>query len=479
MPGENSSRWNWLEDIIIPAISAAMYAAWLTPLLRALLGSFLVYPRDKAYPWWAIVVVLLVAGTLARSLAGRRGERWITAGVGALVVIGSAAAVQPGVSWRPAWSFLLPLVDLSEGFPASLVALLTTLGLWFGGARVNWLRYKQLLRGFTAGILVLAILSLSLPNAVRGEDLVGFLLTGLLALALLTVASHLAYQAERGLPQPPLSRYWLMALGLAMLGILTVGWILSLFLAPEAVASVLARLRPLLGYLGDLIAFIGAAILWLLYLGLQLIGRLFERGVPQEPTYEEGFRPPAFERPELELAPGAPPGLPEGLGPVLIGLLLATLLIIVLVYSWRSRSKPRRTSSALEEREFVWSKELLLERWRGLFDSLSRPRPRELFGDTLDPNDPRHRIREAYRLLLLNARERGLPRLRGQTVTAYRDTVAASEPATQAPLAILSSAYLDARYGDAEPPTEMADQAQQASQAAAGHLVQPRRVRRS
>jgi hypothetical protein len=479
MRGAAWSRWSWLEELVIPAVSAVMYAAWLTPLLSLLLGSVLTYPSDVEYPWWAIVAVLLAAAWLSRALANRRGGRWAVAGAGVLVVIGSVAVAEASLSPASAWRALGGLVDFSQGIPAGLIVLLTTLGLWFGGARARWTQHKQLMYGFVAGILVLALLSLTSPGAVGGEDLVVFLLAGLLALALLSVAGHLAYQVARGLPRPALSRYWLIAMGLAMLGIVAAGWVLSLFLAPEAMASLLARLRPLLGYIGQVIAFVGMVIVWLLYMGYSFMGRLFQRGPAAQPA-EESELPPSFTQqfPDLELTPGAPPSLPEGLGVILIALVLAALVIVVIVAAWRRRSRPRYTSTASEEREFVWSKELLLERWRGLFDGLGRRRRRELFAEALDLADPRHRIRQAYRLLLLNARERGLARRRGQTVSAYGDTLAEAAPAAQAPVGALSAAYLQARYGDAEPPEVLAEEARQSSQAAVEGLAQPRRVGR-
>jgi hypothetical protein len=479
MRGTVSSRWNWLEDVVIPAISAVMYATWLAPLLRVLMGSLITHPRDLIYPWWAIIAVLLAAAWLSRLLAELPGARWIVAGIGLLVTVVSVPVAYGTLSMGAIWQSLVALIDFSQGLPAGLIVLLTTLGLWVGGARADWTQYRQLMRGFLIGILTLALLSLVSPGAVQGEELVIFLLAGLLALALLTVASHLAYQAERGLPRPALSRYWLMAMGVAMLGILLAGWVLSLFFAPEIMASLLGRLRPLLIFIGDVIAYVGMLILWAFYTIYQWLSALFQTDLPMPPD-EPGELPPAFTQqfPDLELTPGTPPSLPEGLGTVLVVGLFIALVVIVLIYAWRKRPRRRYQTVASEEREYIWSKDLILDRWRGLFENLPRRRRRELFAETLDPTDPAHRIREAYRLVLLNARERGLPRRPGQTVSAYRDRVTTAVPATKPPLETLSDAYLQARYADATPPRELADEAQQASQAAVEELVHPRPVRR-
>lgn len=479
MRGSASSRLNWLDEVAIPAISAVMYATWLSPLLRLLLGSPLIHPRNIVYPWWAMVGVLLAAAWLSRLMADRRGGRWLVAAVGLMAVLGAVVAPQGAFSPQAVARALAALVDFSRGIPASLVVLFVTLGLWFGGARARWTQHKQLMRGFVAGILVLALLSLLSPGAVGGEDLVVFLLTGLLSLALLSVSSHLTYQVERGLPRPALSRYWLLALGLGMLGILLAGWLLSLVFAPEALASLLAQLRPLLGYLGQVVAFFGMVVVWLLYRGYQFFVRLFQRDPAQPPVPEEGALPPSYTQqfPELELMPGTPPSLPEGLGIFLLALFLAAVVIYVVIKAWRRRSRPRHTSTALEERESVWSKDLFFERWRGILEGLGRSRHRELFAEALNLADPRHRIRQAYRLFLLNARERGLPRSPGQTVSAYREAVAQAVPSVEEPVASLSDAYLLARYGDAPPPDALAQEAQQASQVAVQALTQPRRVR--
>ncbi len=479
MRGTVSSRWNWLEEAVIPAISAVMYAAWLTPPLRLLLGSLITYPRDLAYPWWAIIAVLLAAAWLSRLVAELPGARWIVAGVGLLVTVASVPVAYGARGMGLAWQSLAALLDFSQGLSAGLIVLLTTLGLWIAGARTDWTQYRQLMRGFLIGVLTLALLSLVAPGAVQGEELVIFLLAGLLALALLTVASHLAYQAARGLPRPALSRYWLMAMGLAMLGILVAGWVLSLFFAPEILASLLGRLRPVLIFVGDLIAFGAMLILWAFYTVYQWLSGLFRTELPAPPD-EPGELPPPFteQLPELDLTPGTPPSLPEGLGTVLVVALFVALVVIVVIYAWRRRPRRRYQTVASEEREFIWSKELVLERWRGLFDRLPRRRRQELFTEALDPSSRAHRIREAYRLVLLNARERGLPRRPGQTVSAYQERVGNAVPATRPPLTTLSAAYLQARYADAEPPEELAEEAQQASQAAVEGLVEPRRSRR-
>ncbi len=475
MRGTAWSRWSWLEEVVIPAVSAAMYAAWLTPLLRLLLGSALVYPRHLLYPWWGIVGVLLAGAWLSRLLGNRTGGRWLLAGIGALVVIGSVTA-PPGTP-AAAWRALAALVDFSRGMPAGLIVLLATVGLWFGGARARWTQHKQLMRGFVVGILALALLSLISPGVVTGEDLVTFLLAGLLALALLSVASHLAYQVARGLPRPPLSRYWLIALGLAMLAILATGWALSLFLAPQAMASLLGRLKPLLAFVGQVIAYVGMAIVWLLYTVYQFIAHLFQTEAPT-PLPQESELPPSYTEqfPELKIEPGQLPSLPEGVGLTLLIIALVTVVAIAVIMAWRRRARPRYASAAAEEREFVWSKDLFLERWRGLFDGLRPRRHQELFDEALNLASARHRIRQAYRLLLLNARERGWARRRGQTVSAYGQRLAQAAPEAQMPVATLSAAYLQARYGDAEPPEALAEEARQASQAAVEAFTQPRRV---
>ena len=479
MRGTALNRWSWLEEAVIPAISAVMYAAWLTPPLRLLMGSVITHPRDLVYPWWAIIGVLLAAAWLSRVIQERPGARWIVAGVGLLVTVGSVPVAYGARSAAQAGQSLLALLDFSQGLPAGLIVFLTTLGLWTAGARTDWTQYRQLMRGFLIGVLILALLSLLAPGAVQGEELVLFLLSGLLALALLTVASHLAYQAERGLPRPALSRYWLMAMGLAMLGILLAGWVLSLFFAPEIMGSLLGRLGPLLAFIGDVIAFVGMLILWAFYTLYQWFAGLFRTDLPAPPD-EPGELPPPFtdQLPELDLAPGAPPSLPEGLGTVLVVALFVALVVIVVIWAWRRRPRRRFKTVASEEREFIYSKDLVLERWRGLLDRLPRRRQRELFIEPLDPTDPAHRIREAYRLMLLNARERGVPRRPGQTVSTYRERVAGTVPDASPPLTTLSAAYLQARYADAAPPEALADEAERASQAAAERLTEPRRPRR-
>ncbi len=82
---------------------------------------------------------------------------------------------------------------------------------------------------------------------------------------------------------------------------------------------------------------------------------------------------------------------------------------------------------------------------------------------SLEGEPPTRRvIRALYQALLAAARERGHPRVRGQTPVEYQQMLRRRLPGSQEPLEVITREYMHARYG-AHPPTE--EQVERARQA--------------
>jgi len=159
---------------------------------------------------------------------------------------------------------------------------------------------------------------------------------------------------------------------------------------------------------------------------------------------------------EQQLAAGTTPPW----GAIAAGLVVL-VIIVVLIAAWRRRQRDRITAGVEEQREYIGSMDLFLSQLRDLLNAHRRP-GRTLFADSLDANDPRHRLRVLYRRLLLAGRAIDQPRLRGQTPASYARRLARLKPAEDDDLQQLTEAYHLVRYADEVPSPETLAQAEQA-----------------
>lgn len=470
MRGSTWERWSWLEQGLIPFVSGICRASWMTPLIHIVLNNPLVAPRGADYPAWLILLILLAA-SVARYALQSHPQGPVLVVLGGLVAVSGAFAyhlyAQPAFSSvRSAAGLMLSLTDFRQGIPALLLILLITSALWRRGMTIEWRSFSEFWRDFMIGVIILGLLLIlpssvlgTLSHAALGGFCVVFVLTGLLSLGLLGVAETLAVERVHDNVTSPLNRYWLTAVGSVVLLITFLGWAMSQLLSPGAVAEAWRVLQPTLRFVGRILEYVLIAFAYLLTLILVPIFRAFRIQLP-------------LERPELQ-APPLPqePAPIEGtlrLAPALlqalrISLLFAIVAGFVLAFLVvRQRLRERSRDSVLEERELIWSKELLLRQLRDLLRRKPKGRPPLPFVALPYPDEPRQAIRLIYQQLLSRARDLGYARPPGLTPRRYQRMLLDVLPDQGAALDTLTTLYVLARYGPSDPEPEDVSKARQA-----------------
>jgi len=471
MRGSAWRRWNWLEQGLIPLVSAATRAAWMTPLVHIILNNPLVAPQGTEYPAWLILLLLLAASSARYGLQTHPQGPILAACGGFLAVAGAFAYLytQPALSVaRNATEFMLSLTDFQQGIPAPLLVLFITGALWRRGMTVEWKSHGEFWRDFIIGTIVLGLLMVlpssalgTLSHTVLGGFCVAFVITGLLALGLLGVLDTLVLERVRESIASPLSRYWLIAVGSVVLAIVLAGWAIGQILSPNTIAGAWQAIRPLTRFVGQILEYILVAIIYLLVLIL----------VPLFNALRAGLRlPPEISEPR-------PPKLPEELSPpesllklspalllaLRISLLLAIAAGIALAF-WlvRQRRQGRSEDGVSEKRELIWSKELLLRQLRDLLGRKPGGKPVSPFLKLSQPEEPRQAIRLLYQQLLARARDLGYARPPGLTPRGYQNVLLGLLPDQQTALNTLTTLYILARYAPEDPQPEDVLKARQA-----------------
>lgn len=440
MPGRNWPGWNWLDNLALPLASAMMLTAWVVPVVNAVLAIVLVHPTGLTLPAWLPLLLLLGGSRLGRFVAASRRWRW-AAGVGGLLV----AVATPAVSLPGATPQILyhQALDWSTGLPAVWLLFATGLGLWLRAVSIDWAEAATLRKGFLTGLIALALLAAAFPGSLAGWPLL-FALSSLSGFAL---ASFLDTRQESqrltGMAQAP-SRYWLTITAASVLILLVAAWATSLVLGPSHVRWLLQGLTWLLRLLVTLLYY---PVLAIAYVVFAVFGPLVNwlHGLPADQVR------PQTEAPDLAKQLQELPSKTQSIGvagPWLqAGLILATLILAALISIALARRWYVRTADGVyEDRRLEWSWELMRGQLRQWLAARSRRRRRERFLPLDEDDRERIQVRLAYRHLLERAAEAGAPRQPGQTPEAYQVALSARWPAATEPLAVLTQAYVQARY---------------------------------
>jgi hypothetical protein len=476
MPGIALKRWNWLDSALLPLISATMRVAWLAPAIRLALNNIFIHPQGVHYPAWLILLILLGASALQSVLETQRHARLLGLAAGLLTLLAVVLFLFPLNGLDPiTWGVRLvaSLAHFWTGVPAALLVILFTLALWVRGATIAWDDYGGLWHGFVLGIVALILLALLpestlyAPSAGLAAWTMAFLILGLFALALISVANALEVERSRQVLVPTLNRYWLLVTAMILLLILLLGWLVGRTVAPNALRELWLVIRPAAQAVWDVLSRIALYILsvgfsllyWLLrplagYLRGLLTGQRPEIDVTR--SFEEQLE-------ELQrLERGAPPAMLT-VARVAFYVVLGLTIILLLLMAWRARRPSRsRPTGVIEKREFVWSKELLLDQIGALFRHGPRAPATGPYLELGDLSDPRHAVRHLYQRLLILAAARGYPRQAGQTPLAYLITLEQALPEAREALRTLTDIYALARYAPETPNAELVVAAQSA-----------------
>jgi hypothetical protein len=472
MPGSDWKPSNWLNEGLIPIAAVSMRVAWLYPLIRLMLRNPFVYPQNIEYPVWLVFGILLGSSLIVSLIEDPRPRALATVGGGLLVVLLTLVVLFGMNVTRPhVWFMQLVtmLTNFRLGVPAPFVAFAATAVLWQRGLLARWADYHDLWRGFISGIIMLGLLLLLREQVVIdtvGFDMVGpvlaFSLSSLMALALVGLAQALTLDSTTAMERPSLNRYWLVAVGSVVLVILGLGYGLGQSFAPESLTAFIRLLHPVGQFIVRILMYILLALayvfFWLLNPLIEFLrGRIQEALEQPPPEFETGAVEEFLEEQALRLQ--LSPQAITILQIVLVVVLLAALVIAFLYV----RSRQRRHSPRLmtEERDFIWSADLMRGQLR---DLLRRRRPQRLapYLHLGSSEDPREAVRRIYQQLLLRARDAHMPRPPAVTPLAFQRVLENVLPDEAPALDALTHAYLWARYTEDAPPEGVVETARAA-----------------
>lgn len=150
-----------------------------------------------------------------------------------------------------------------------------------------------------------------------------------------------------------------------------------------------------------------------------------------------------------DLQQGAENSLPLA---VRVALEIGVIVVLVLVALWlvlhglRRYRLLQRQIEPDEERESLWSRELVAAQLRSLRPRRRRPAHRQ--ATTLDFSQPPQDVRSAYRYLLVLGQQHEQPREPAETPIDYLADLTERWPEVGAPLDDLTTRYLHVRYGE-------------------------------
>ncbi len=488
------TRWNWVDDGLLPLILIGLRACWLWPWLALLRVWF--YPRHPGpiLPLAALLALPLLSLTLARLgggwAVGHNGARsgrdepalWLrglaaVAGLVAMLFLAWRQVYRPDYGLlNAAWLRQLgeDLIRWEAGLGVAVLVLLVAAYLWWRGMAdaAKSMGHEDIWRTFMAGVAMWALYLVAhtltfgrgAGDAAPGVGV--FLALGMAGLAFtslkITIGLDMALglDRQRAVRAPAVNRYWLTSTGVVILAVLGLGFLLALLITPDLVARVLA----VAAWVVDLLWRIVAAIIVLLATVLFLLA--YYAALLLRPLTERLFAFLDLEQAQQLLQNLAPPTAPEAAlaDPAVVPdpfrwaalAILAAVLLLAFALALR-RLRRAEPSTVDETRESILSADLLgdqlaglLGRWRGRF----RRADLSPFLSLDDEAASRRAIRRVYQELLAHTSARGAPRARSQTPAAYGDHLAGSLLRDQGgALKAVTAAYELARYA-AEPPAD-------------------------
>ena len=465
-PMETSQAEGWARGLLI-AGAGTMTAAWLAIPL-ALLSPAAAVPALLPGPLDELLVVgaALVSWRLSVAPIGERWARLLFV-VSTLLAILVAVWALDARSWLPLdprW-----LLAAVHAPPRTTHAMLSTavaaLVLWWVGGRIG--------AGDLAGRAIVSVFGVGLAG-LFGSLIVGSLAGGMgpltgaagtatavffaAALCALPLAQLVRAPSRRradGASLPAIDPHWVLLAGGAALAVLALALLLSSAVSVALLASlatvsarlydlVIALLTPLILAAGYLVQ----ALLWL------------ARGLRGRSTRAQPVKPPAPIPPPSAAHHGAtaPPLLTMALTAVVV-VAIALVVLLILSRTISRFGQPRREPSFEEERASVWSRDEARAGWRALLGALSARLRRPMRRRDDDEQGAPRTIRAAYRRLLRRGATLGLPRGVAETPQEYLARLRHRPIPAERDAALLTAAYMRARYGDSAAQPDDVEQA--------------------
>jgi len=456
----------WTRGLLI-AGAGTMTAAWLAIPL-ALLSPAAAVPALLPGPLEELVVVgaALVSWRLGVAPIGERWARllFVLSTLLAVLLAVWARDARPWLPLDPRW-LLAALHAAPRTAHAMRGTAVTTLVLWWVGGRIG--------AGDLAGRAIFGVFGVGLAG-LFGSLIVGSLAGGsgplagvmgaatavFFAAALCTLPlAQLVWVRERhraaGASPPALDPRWVLLAGGAALAVLALALLLSSAVSVALLASiaaagarlydlVIALLTPLILAAGYLVQ----ALLWL------------TQGLRSRSTNAQPAKLPA-PTPRPSATHHGATALPPLLTAALTSVVVVAIALVVLLILSRTISRiglPRHEPSFEEERASVWSRDEARAGWRALLSALGARLRRPARRDDDERGAPRT-IRAAYRQLLRRGATLGLPRAAAETPQEYLGRLRHRPIPAEREAALLTVAYMRARYGDSAAQPDDVEQA--------------------
>lgn len=443
-------------ELLFVALAGAE-ASWVSAWVLALTWSFGHHPPLPL--WLAVVGLLLGFFYLCRVLEKAELKLAVQQGVLAaalLLVIGLVLRfhVFADTGWQGIEWILEPLRQLAGRSGPVAPLLLTVASLVFLWARSLHLARRSLSLqsvGFTfrAGIVMLvwsALIVALLTDTGVVMFVAPYFFWSLLAVALARIEE--VRQVRNSYPTPG-SPFWISSSLVAVTITVAASSLLAFLFYGGALQRILHFLAPALDavrflFLGAL-ALVVSAVAWLLSLVPIDLGGIREQLEAMAPQLQAGEPLPSLVAEEVEPSPFW--GTFQA-GTIVA--LFAGVIALVLFFTWY-RTVRERNGGGGEVRESMLSADLLT---RGLKDMLRAGRDRlEQMAHAVDRLGLGSRllsalsIRRIYINLVRVATRAGYPRVKAQTPYEYLHVVSTAWPDLSADLAVITDAYIRARYG--------------------------------
>jgi hypothetical protein len=485
--------FDWLAVVFYPLAVILMESFWVAPWLSWLGNLKFVSAARPVLHLPSVIIVVVVSLVVTRIFT--RQEMRLS--LMRLIVIGSGLVTMLlvlAVEYADGYTFLSPgwfghiftvLGNTFNSFNTVALAIPAVVYLWWRGMMLgqSTTYFKDIYRSFIIGIVALVILiilwqisaSASSAGGLGSEvviDVIAFFFFGLLAIAICHLYNMRSTMPKEDAGLTSVWRWMPVMLGVIG-GMIIIGFALASAISPDFIEAVGNGTRTVLGFLGQLLAWIATPLIYLiqgLVIAFKWFMGLFSGNEQTEMNEMGGMVPEEFrEERDWEF----PPVLAEVIKWVVLGIIIAA--VIFFLYRAISRYSARRARGSLDEvRESLggWKafKADLGLFFRSLGNRFKRKphAPPPLVFDA-DPEGPLD-IREIFRHIQWEGARSGVPRRRHETAAEFSRSIEHVIPDSRLPMSDLTQMYESVRYGEQIAPKDKLDKANSLWQTVKGLL---------
>jgi hypothetical protein len=446
---------------VLCAALAAAEVCWVTPLFLAL--TWVRNPHSPVLLWLGLLILMMGYFYFYRALAAgglslRLQQGLLVLGLLLSIVLVLRFHVYAGLGLQGSEYLLMPFRHLTEVtvvMPSGWFTVMVLVYLW---ARAVHLANRSLSSesvgfSFRSGVVIL-IASALLIGIFTKLDVAGFVIPyfffALLAVALSRIdeVSLLPNSSKA-----PFTGFWIGATVAAVAILTFLGLLVAAFFAGGGLSTVLQWLSPVFLVIQIVIAGVGALFLLILdWLMAQMSVDLSALG--------DGLREVFARLGQLFILAPPPPGASESqTRPLIFGILQAVITLIipasiialVLLFTWRRLQRGREDEGIEEARESLFTVGAVAHNLRAMLQE-GMDRLAELAG-LVGRFGPSSRflaavsIRRIYANLVRLATELGYPRSKAQTPYEYLVVLSEAVPDFGAEVELITEAYVNAHYG--------------------------------